>query len=392
MRILFLALFVFGLQLYGITLNEIIQKALNGNLSLKSIKQRIEANQFNIDASNQFSNPVISYVENNIDTNQAMSSKKITLQQKIPYFGKRESLKKVAQEEETLLIKNLQQAKVSLINEIKNQAYSIWKLEMLYKIIRDYENLTVQNIELSKSYTTTSTNQHMGIVSADLTLSNLRIEKNTLNAQIDMAYAKLSYLTSFKVKNLEVNLSITTMPTAISLQRGLKNNDAIAIKEQEIQKNKALVDVTKLNNYPDMNLIGAYSKRSNFDDFWTVGMSISLPIYGTEDYREQEAKTLLLSAKSLKKDVKVAVESEFQRAYLQMKSAYDIYQIIHEEALPQVEHMFELTNSSISTGGDLFKYIDILVQKLKLEQKSISAIENYNRAKAKILALSGELK
>ena len=392
MRILFLALFVFGPQLYGESLNEIIEKALNENLSLKSINQRIEANQFNIDASNQFSNPVISYVENSIDTNQAMSAKKITLQQKIPYFGKRKSLKRVAQEKETLLIKNFQQAKVALINEIKNQAFIIWKFKMLYKIIQEYEDLTVQNIELSKSYTTTSANQHMGIVSAELTLSDLRIEKNTLNAQINMAYAKLSYLTSFKVKNLELDLSITTMPSAITLQKGLKNNSDIAIKEQEIQKSQAIVDVTELNNYPDVNLIGAYSQRSSFDDFWTVGMSVTLPIYGTEDYREQEARTLVLAAKSLKKDVKVAVESEFQSTYLQMKSAYDIYQIVHEDALPKVDHMFKLTNSSISTGGDLFKYIDILVQKLKLEQKSISAIESYHRAKAKISALSGELK
>jgi hypothetical protein len=54
--------------------------------------------------------------------------------------------------------------------------------------------------------------------------------------------------------------------------------------------------------------------------------------------------------------------------------------------------MFELSDSSISTGGELFKYIDILTQKLKLEQKSIAAVANYNRSKAKISALSGELR
>jgi hypothetical protein len=74
-----------------------------------------------------------------------------------------------------------------------------------------------------------------------------------------------------------------------------------------------------------------------------------------------------------------------------MKAAHETYHIVHDEALPQVAHMFELTSSSISTGGDLFKYIGILVQKLKLEQKSIAAVASYNKARAKISELSGEL-
>ena len=78
--------------------------------------------------------------------------------------------------------------------------------------------------------------------------------------------------------------------------------------------------------------------------------------------------------------------------YMQMKSEYEIYHIIHDDALPQIAHMFELSNSSISTGGDLFKYIDILKQKLNLERKIITSIVSYNRANAKISALRGELK
>ena len=72
-----------------------------------------------------------------------------------------------------------------------------------------------------------------------------------------------------------------------------------------------------------------------------------------------------------------------------MKSSYDIYHIIQEDALPQVAHMFELSTSSISVGSDLFKYIDVLFQKLDLEKKSIAAVYNYNKAHAKIEELQG---
>lgn len=147
----------------------------------------------------------------------------------------------------------------------------------------------------------------------------------------------------------------------------------------------------ELSNYPDINVLASYSYRENFDNFWTYGIGMSLPVYGREDDKEEEARILTLSAQSLKEDTQIEVNAEFETAYVQMKSAYRIYHIVHDEALPQIEHMFELTNSSISTGGDLFKYIDILVQKLKLEQKSIAAVGIYNRSMAKIEALSGEI-
>ena len=391
MKNILLAIYLFASSLYGLSLDEVITKALEKNPYLKSITHSVHANRSNIELSEQFSNPTLSYTQNTIDDTQAMSQKTLILQQKLPYFGKRANLKKVALAQDSVLNESLEQAKVSLVEKIKNQAFTIWELENLHKIIDDYEDLTKQNIELFESYTATSNNQHMGIMSAELALSELRIQKSNLNAKIYTAYAKLSYLASFKVENLELKLSISDIPNEDSLEDGLVNNRSLAIKDKEIQKSIALVKTAELNHYPDINLIAGYSYRNNFDNFATFGVGLSLPIYGSEDYKEQRARKLTLMAQSKKEDTKIKLDSKFKSAYLQMKSEYDIYNIIHKQALPQLEHMFDLTSSSITTGGDLFKYIDILVKKLKLEQQSIKAIANYNRSLAKISALCGEI-
>ena len=388
MKILFLSL-LFS-SLYGLGLDEVIAKALNENPSLESINQRIAANRSAIDVSTQFSNPEVSYVENTIDEDQAMSRRTLSVKQKLPYFGKRDSLHEVAQAEEGVLRENLDQAKAKLVNAIKNQAYTVWELEQLHKIIREYEDVTRQNIELFESYTSTTDNQHMGIMSAELTLSDLRIQESVLKAKIHTTYMRLSYLASFEIKDLDIDLAMWDLPKMSRLKEGLLKNHEVAMKEKEVLKQKAMVEAAVLNNYPDINVLAGYSYRENFDNYWTFGVGMSLPVYGTEDYQEQATRKLTLSAQSLKEDTKTAVNSEFESAYVQMKSAYDIYHIVEDEALPQIEHMFELTNSSIATGGDLFKYIDILVKKLKLEQKSITAVANYSRAEAKIAALSGE--
>jgi len=385
-------LLVVSSSLYSLTLEEIITNALNKHPSLEVIKHRIEASKSITNISNQFSNPRLVYTQNTLDDKQAMSTKTLTLTQKLPYFGKLDSLKNIALVDEQIQKVNLDIAKVELVKNIKQQAYEIWKLEQLYKIIDEYEKLTRQNIKLFESYTSTTNNQHVGIMSAELTLSNLRIEKSKLNSQIISAYAKLSYLSSQKIKELNLDLYITNLPSITKLQIGLENNNKLAVKNKEILKTKALIKNAKLNNYPDINVIASYSQRNNFDDFSTFGFGLSLPIYATEDYKEEEKYALALSKTSMKEDIKVEIDSSFKVAYAQMESAYEIYTIINKDALPKLEHMFGLMSSSVVSGEDLFKYIDILIQMLKLEQKSILAIALYHDSNANISALKGEIK
>jgi len=388
---LIMSFFILSSSVFALELDEVIQRALDKNPSLQSINYRISASHATVGASNKFSNPIVSLADNTLPSDQAMSRTTFSVQQKLPFYGKRDSLEKISLADEGILKEGLQKAEVLLVNELKVAAYTIWELEELYKIIEEYEHITRQNIDLFESYTATADNQHMGIMSAELTLSDLRIQRATLEAQIQSAYAKLSYLAAFEVNDLEQNLVVWDLPSKQSFQEGLLNNKDLSVRSKEIEKTQAMAETANLNNYPDINLLASYAYREEFDNFFTFGIAMTLPIYGTEDYQEESARELTLSAQSLKEDTKIAVFSEFTTAYVQMKSAYKIYHIVQDEALPQIEHMFELTNSSISTGGDLFKYIDILVQKLKLEQKSIAAVGIYNRSMAKIEALSGEI-
>jgi len=390
-KILFSALVLYS-TLQAISLDEIINSSLSSNPSLEVITARIEANKQSIDIANQFTNPEISLTTNTLDSSQAMSQTVLTFKQKIQYYDKRDTKQNISLADADVLAQKLRFAKVALVAKIKTEAYTIWELRELKSIINEYTILTKQNIELYESYTTVDANQHMGIMKAELSLADLDIQKSTLDANIYSAYARLSYLAAFKVENLDINLEIQSKPELAKLQKTLVNNPTIALKEKELQKQHANVQAADINNYPDLNLIAGYAYRQNFDDYMNFGLSLSLPIYGTEDAVEEEARALELSFVSQKKDSEIAVNATLQMYYAQMLSSYNIYHIIQDNALPQIAHMFELSNSSISTGGDLFKYIDVLFDKLALEQKSINAVANYKKSEAKISELAGDMK
>ncbi|MBE0499356.1 MAG: TolC family protein [Campylobacterales bacterium] len=384
-------LFFIG-TLNALSLDEVIERALDEKPSLASIEARIQAGRSAVEASDQFSNPQISYIQNTLDKAQAMHQKTLTLQQNLPYYGKRAHRKKAALAQEGVLIESLVKAKAALVYAIKEQAYTLWELEKVYALTCDYEVLTQHTIDLYTSYSSISEGYHLGIMSATLKLSDLRIQKKILHAKITAAYAKLSYFAAQEVNSLEMEIGIGIMSEMTDAASRLQNNPDLALKEQESRREQANVELAELNSYPDINLVAGYAYRDNFDNYASFGVGISLPLYGSEAYKEQEARKSALAAQHAKEDMRGAVGAEFQSAYALMRSAFETYHVINDEMLPQIEHMFALSSSSVSAGGDLFKYIDILLQKLRLEQKSINAIADYKRAEAKISELTGEIK
>ena len=388
--LLFFTLF-FSTLLNAISLDELLENSLLKNPSLETIHVRITANKQSANIAKTFANPELFLTTNTLDSSEAMSQTILTLKQKISYYSKRDKNQNVALAEEEILKEKLRFAKIALVEQIKNEAYNFWELQELTNITNEYITLTEQNIELYESYTSVSENQHMGIMKAQLSLSELKIQKSKLNAQIVSAYARLSYLSAFEVKDLEISLSMGDKPVFQSLENSLANNSTLAIKEKELQKQNAKVEVAAINNYPDINLLVGYSHREKFDDYLNIGVGLTLPIYSTEDAKEKEQRLLSLAYKTELENVKNSINATLKVYYAQMTSAYETYHIVQDDSLPQLTHMFELSNSSISTGAELFLYVDLLFDKLALEKKSINAVASFNKANAKISQLSGEI-
>lgn len=390
LRNLWLILFIYSF-LQSATLDEIIQNALVRNNSLKVINEKIKGSAFATQASNNLKNPKLMITSNSLDNNEKMAQTIITMQQDIPFYGKLDAKETIATSNEALLQEQLKLAKVQLVKKIKQQAYTLWQLQALLGITDEYIKLTQQNIELYEVYASITSAQHMGIMKAELSLSDLRIEHSKLTAQIKTAYEELSYLASTPVTKLDLDLSIDSKPSLEELQNELSQNPELGIEDKKIAKQDAKLKAASLDNYPDISLLVGYAHRDNFNNYFNFGVGITLPIYSTEDDKEQEQKAEVLASKSKKQDTKLFTEAKLKVYYTQMISDYEIYHIVQDEALPKVEHMFEISNASISTSGDLFKYIDVLFTKLSLEKKSIIAVGSYHKNKANIEALTGAL-
>ncbi|MCF6201590.1 MAG: TolC family protein [Hydrogenimonas sp.] len=360
---------------------------------------RIAAADYTIERAKNFDNPVLGLGINDIRLDEPanrslerMQTQSVKFSQKIPWFGKRDTKEAIKKTAKRLLFASLKEAESMLFARIKQSAYRLWETERLIEITRQTIALTEQNIELFEAYTASSDsgNTHMGIMSAELVKSRLKTSLKRLIAQKERILALLSYLSFRDVRDVEVDLSYRNIPPLKDLILMAKKSPIVKIEEaKELIENRRL-DLSRLQSGIDPVVSLGYFQRSSYEDYISIGIGFSLPIYGTEESEVQERRALLLAQRSRVADSKKRVVSKVKGLLAEAKSSQEIVNIIENESLPQIDHMFDLIRSDIAAGGDLYKFVDLVEQKLRLDAEAISARAKYYITLAEIEAILGE--
>ena len=385
--------------LLAVPLETLIENAKSNHTSLKTIEQRVSAIDDDLDISQNFTDPLLSLSMSDIQFNditdrrrEPMQYTALNLQQRIPYFGKRDALAKKIQAKKRVTELSIDEMKVKLVHAIKITAYSIWQIKEELKIINEYFVLTKQNIELSSGYASSDSKSHMSIMSAEMTLSELRIKQSRLLGMLDGFYKKISYLSAMEVKSLELDLKIEQHKHIDIYSDEKQQNISYKMKQAILQVSEENIKVKELAKYSDPVVKAGYFYREKFNDYANVSVAFSLPLYGTQDLEIQKAKKLSLALKSEVVDFNNLLDSQILELHSKIEDSFRVYDIIHNQSMPQIEHMFELSSSSIKNGEELFIYINLLERKLALDEKSISVVAAYNKYLAQIESLVGEMK
>jgi cobalt-zinc-cadmium efflux system outer membrane protein len=381
------------------TLDTLIERALTKHDSLKVIEQRLGAMDDFLDKSRNFANPELSLGINDIQFDdplnraiEPMQTTSLNVKQKFPWFGKRDAQTKKVTAKKTLLFESLEAAQVNLAKRIRLSVYTIVELHERLGVLDAYAKLTRQNIDLNTAYTSTQGERHMGIMSAELTLSQIRIRIERLKAALKSERAKLAYLVQGDIGEITYDETLSSPPSKAYFSDKLDGNREYRVKMTQTKVALAETNVRELSSNADPYVKVGYYYREAHPDYVSFTVGASLPIYGSEHDDTEAARKEALAAKSASADYRARLQSDFERAWAELNKAWSIYRIIRDESLPQLEHMFELSESKVRSGGELFAYMDLLEQKLKLDEQLIAARAAYLRAGAKLKALIGEIK
>ena len=385
--------------LFSESLSTLIENAKNSHSSLKTIEQRVSAIDNEYDISRNFSDPIFSFSMSDIQFSdpsnrslEPMQYTAVNFQQKIPYFGKRDAQSRKISAKKQKVSLSLEQTKVKLVKGIKITAYSIWQIEEELKITDEYIKLTKQNIELYSAYASSDTKSHMSIMSAEMALSELKIKKSRLDGALVGFYKHLSYLSAMEVNSVEMDMEVKPLKDLSFYTQGKTQNISYKIKAATLREANEDIKVKELSSYVDPVVKVGYYYREAFEDYANIGIAFSLPIYSTQESNTQKSRKLALASKSEIVDIDNKNLAFIEQTYAKLEDSYRVYDIIQNQSMPQIEHMFELSSSSIKNGDELFIYIKLLEQKLSLDEKSIRVVTAYHKNIARLDALIGEMR
>lgn len=391
--------FAFTVLVQAQTLEAIIEHSLASHNSLKSIEQKLSALDESLELTQNFANPELLLSVSDIQFNdpasrsiEPMQYESIALKQKIPYFGKRGANASYVNAQKSVVYSSMEMAKTALVREVKLTAYTIWEFEKERAILEESLELNRKNIELGTIYTLSESSLHMQTMGMKLFHSQLKIKRSRITSILGGLYAKLSYLASMKIDSLEMDVKVTVPKSLERYLELLSQNRAYQYKSAQVGAKSAFAELKEYDSKIDPVVQLGYFHRASFEDYLSFSIGASLPVYGNESLRVQQARKELLEAKFAKSDLYEKLKSDLHNSYAQLINSYEIYKILATESLPQVEHMFDLAGANINNGKNLLSFTSMLEKKLDLQEQKISAIASYKRAQTEIDALVGEIK
>ncbi|MDQ7084521.1 MAG: TolC family protein [Sulfurovum sp.] len=397
MRLLLILFFSLS-TLSADTIDTLIAQAFKKHPSLDAIQQRLAQMDTRISLSQKWADPDVSLNINDIQFGDPLSRdlepmqyQAISAKQQFPWFGKLEAKKIYALSQKKEILDSYAMAKVTLAKEIRLSAYTIKELNERIKILHKYKIVSQQNIELYTSYASTQNKSHSSSVTASLLLSQLKIREERYKAILAQQKAKLTYLLQKKVSSVVSSLDISKPKSLQYYLHRLPNNPSYIMQESKQKTAHAQQTLSDLAHTPDPYVKVGYFNRQEYADYASVNVGISLPIYGRQEDQSEISRLAILEANSAILDYNSSLKSEIERMHITLNEAYHIYNIIQNESLPQIAHMFDLSQASIQNGADLFAYTRLLEEKLALEEERIAIQATYWRTQAQLNALIGEI-
>jgi hypothetical protein len=194
-----------------------------------------------------------------------------------------------------------------------------------------------------------------------------------------------------EVTSLDVSVSMKEPLSLESYLQELPNNKTYLKKAAQIEEKNSFAKVKELDANIDPFVSIGYFQRESFEDYVSVSVGAALPVYGSESLNAQKARKEVLEATSVREDFSESLKAAIIQEYAKLTNAYEIYKIITNESLVEIEHMLELADASVKNGQTLVLYTKLLQKRVALHEKQRVAEASFQRAQTNLEALRGEI-
>jgi len=373
---------------FALSLDDIVETALQNNQDLKNIQSSIEVADENIKLSRKWKNPTLSLGINDIHFDEpfkrdaeAMQGQFIGFSQVIPVGNKLDIKEEVSKKDKKIIALQLEDKKLELRAKIYEASYSILILEKKLELLISYEKNIKKIEKLSNALYSYGKSTQNEILNAKIAYSNVQIQKQNLKNMIDNLYLKLEQISYEKVDSIDASLEIEKLV----LNMDMKNHPKIKIEEERVSKFNKLSKLELEKEKGDIKVNLTYFNRdTKFKDYANISVNIPLALYKTEKTKAIKEKIKARQQGNKLEAIKQNFKIELMSLQNNINSAYLNYSMIKKTIIPlkqKIQKNIENYNSLANIKPQ--KAISNLNELISYELKSYEQLKEYFSSYAK---------
>jgi len=393
-----------------ISVEEAIKVALESNPSLKAMEWRAKRAIEESKQAGSWMDPMITFglvnlpLESFAFNQEAMTGKKISLMQQIPFPGKLSAKKAAARSEAEAVSEEILELAGSLIKRVKESYYDIFLIDRSIRISRESLDLLSRFVEIAETRYSVGRGIQQDVLKAQVERSKFEERLINLRFNREKSIAMLNTHMN-RDSNSPISVVDKLTPTEFEysemelIQFAEERRPALKAARYRIASKERFAEYSRKLKLPDFRIGIAYTQRDELveanmlgADFISMSVGFSLPIKpgNRQSSKVQQSEAATQMERENYNNFLNNVKKDLRIRYADVKKGKELISLYENQLLPQAEQSF---NSALSGYQvDKVDFITLLNNQVTLFNYRISyyrILSNYEKSIAAIEAVVG---
>ncbi|MEN6468503.1 MAG: TolC family protein [Smithella sp.] len=287
-----------------------------------------------------------------------------------------------------------QDVTAAIIYGVKESYYSFLKAKMSETVALETVHQFQEHYDVAKTFFETGKSSKIDVTSAEVNLSNARIQLISAQNAMRIAQANLNKAMGV-ISSPEYNIQETfpleqrNISFEAALAQAYENRPDILstrLKKDAVEKS---IDLNKKGYLPVFSGSAAYGYAgddASMDKSWNLGVALTFPLFSglSTKYAVDEARANLYIAKANEESLKQKVYLEVQSAWLNRREAFERIEA-GRIIVRQAEETLELAHGRYATGvGSSIEITDAMIKLNNAKMTYITALSDFSIAEANL--------
>lgn len=322
-------------------------------------------------------------------------SNSLSLNQTIFDFGKTWTSVDIASLHKASVEADYQDVRATVILGVRQTYFSFLKARMSQQVAMETVDQFKQHYEIAKTFFETGKSSKIDVTSAEVNLSNARIQLISAQNTLSISRAALNQamgITSTAVYDVieEFQHEQSDVSFEMALAQAYKNRPDILSMNRKKEAFEKTVNLQKRGFLPVLSGNAGYGysgeKLTSDSRSWNIGIALTFPLFTglSTKYAIDEAQANLYTAEANEESLRQNVFLEVQSACLTLHAASEQMKA-GKLIVRQAQETLELAKGRYSTGmGSSIEITDAMIKLNNAKMTYIAALSDFNIAQANL--------